>query len=139
MSKHLVHSLALLITLLNDLPRCYDTGIQTDIIFTDLAKAFDTVPHQCLLYKLQWYGVTGDLKNWILSFLNHKTQCVVLDGIFSSRCSILHVSGVPQSTVLGPSLFSIYINDLPESILHSSIKLFADNCVIYKATVVSII
>ena len=58
-------------------------------------------------------------------------QCVVLDGISSHRCSVL--SGVLQGTVLGPTLFSIYINDLPESILHSSIKLFADDCIIYKA------
>ena len=128
----------LLITLLHDLSCCYDTGIQTDIIFTDFAKAFDTVPHQRLLYKLDWYGIRGNLKNWISSFLNHRTQCVVLDGISSPRCPVL--SGVPQGTVLGPTLFSIYINidiydinDLPESILHSSIKLFADDCIIYRA------
>ena len=71
------------------------------------------------------------LKNWISSFLNHRTQCVVLDGISSPRCPVL--SGFPQGTVLGPTLFSIYINDLPESILHSSIKLFAGDCIIYKA------
>ena len=121
----------LLITLLHDLSCCYDTGIQTDINFTDFAKAFDTVPHQRLLYKLDWHGIRGNLKNWISSFLNHRTQCVVLDGISSSRCPVL--SGVPQGTVLGPTLFSIYINDLPESILHSSIKLFADDCIIYRA------
>ena len=121
----------LLITLLHDLSRCYDTGIQTDIIFTDFAKAFDTVPHQRLLYKLDWYGIRGGLKDWVSSFLNCRTQCVVLDGVSSSRCPVL--SGVPQGTVLGPTLFSIYINDLPESILHGSIKLFADDCIIYKA------
>ena len=117
--------------MLHDLSRCYDTGIQTDIIFTDFAKVFDTVPHQRLFYKLEWYGIRDNLKNWISSFLNHRTQCVVLDGISSSRCSVLH--GVPQGTVLGPTLFSIYINDLLESILHSSIKLFADDCIMYKA------
>ena len=55
----------------------------------------------------------------------------MLDGISSSRCSV--VSGVPQGTVLGLTLFSVYINDLHEFILHSSIKLFADDCIIYKA------
>ena len=70
----------LLITLLHELSHCYDIGIQTDITFTDFAKAFDTVPHQRLMYKLEWYGIRGNLKNWISSFLNCRTQCVVLDG-----------------------------------------------------------
>ena len=75
--------------------------------------------------------IRGNIKNWISSFLNNHTQCVVLDGISSPKCSVL--SGVPQGTVLGPTLFSIYINDLPETISHSSVKLFADNCILYKA------
>jgi len=66
--------------------QCYDTGTQTDIIFTDFAKAFDTVPHKCLLYKLEWYGIQGKVKNWISSFLSCRTQCVVLDGMFSPKC-----------------------------------------------------
>ena len=53
----------LLITLLNELSHCYDTGIQTDVIFTDFATTLDTVPHQCLMNKLKWYGIRGNLKN----------------------------------------------------------------------------
>ena len=121
----------LLISLLHDLSLCYDAGIQTDLIFTDFAKAFDTVPHQYLLYKLEWYGIRRNIKNWISSFLNNRTQHVILDGVSSPECSIL--SGVPQGTVLGPTLFSIYINDLPETILYRSVKLFADDCILYKA------
>ena len=121
----------LLITLLHDLSHCYDAGIQIDLIFTDFAKAFDTVPHQRLLYKLEWYGIKRNIKNWIFSFLNNRTQRIVLDGVSSPECSVL--SGVPQGTVLGPTLFSIYINDLPETILYSSVKLFADDCILYKA------
>ena len=60
-----------------------------------------------------------------------RTQCVVLDGVSCPRCSVL--LGVPQGTVLSPTLFSIYINELPETILHSSIKLFADDCILYRA------
>ena len=60
-----------------------------------------------------------------------RTQCVVLDGVSSPRCSVL--SGVPQGTVLSTTLSCIYINDLPETILHSSVKLFADDCILYRA------
>ena len=110
---------------------CYDVGIQTDLIFTDFAKAFDTVPHKRLLYKLEWYGIRGNTNHWISSFLNNRTQRVVLGGVSSPERSVL--SGVPQGTVLGPTLFCIYINDLPETILYSSVKLFADDCILYKA------
>ena len=57
----------LLISLLHDLSHCYDTGIQTDLIFTDFTKAFDTIPHQCLFYKLEWYGINlrGNIKTGI--------------------------------------------------------------------------
>ena len=59
----------LLIALLHDLSRYYDIGIQTDMIFTDFAKAFDTAPHKRLLYKLEWYGIRGSVKKCISSFL----------------------------------------------------------------------
>jgi len=77
------------------------------------------------------HGFRDTVNNWISLFLSRRTQCVVLDSVSSPRCSVL--SGVPQGTVLGPTLFSIYINDLPEAILHSSIKLFANDCILYKA------
>ena len=66
--------------------------------------------------------------------MNNHTQRVVLDGVSSPKCLVL--SGVPQGTILGPILFCIYIhilNDLPEIILYSSVKLFADDCILYKA------
>ena len=79
---------------------------------------------------MEWYGIRGNIKHWISSFLNNCTQRVVLGGVSSPECSVL--SGVPQGIVLGPTLFSIYINDLPETILYSFIKLFADDCILYQ-------
>ena len=83
-------------------------------------------------YCTNWNGmVLEEIKNWISSFLHDRKQRVVLDGVSSPECSVL--SGVPQGTALGPTLFSIYINNFPETILYSSIKLFADDCILYKA------
>ena len=108
----------------------FDKNIQSDLILMDFAKAFDTVPHQRLLYKLQWYGVRGNIYQWIQSFLCKRTQKVVRDGVSSSP--VMVTSGVPQGLVLGPILFLIYINDLPEYIKYSTIRLFADDCILYR-------
>ena len=67
----------LLITLLHDLSHFYDAGIQTDLIFTNFAKAFDMVPHKRLLYKLGWYSIRGNIKNWISSLLNKRVVQMV--------------------------------------------------------------
>ena len=83
------------------------------------------------VYQLEWYGIRGNTNHWISSFLNNCTQRVVLGGVSSPEYLVL--SGVPQGTVLGPTLFRIYINGLPETIVYSSVKLFADDCVLYKA------
>ena len=96
----------------------------------DFAKAFNKVPHKRLLYKLHWYGIRGSIHHWIQSFLSNRTQRVVIDNISSLPVSI--TSGVPQGTVLGPLLFLIYINDLPDYIKHSTIRLFADDRILYR-------
>ena len=120
-----------LISLVQDLTLNYDKDIrQTDLISMDFTKAFDTVPRRRLLYKLQWYGVQGKMHRWIAIFLTDRSQSVVLGGVQSSSISV--TSGFPQGTVLGPLLFLIYINDLPDCIKHSTIKLFTDDCIIYR-------
>ena len=97
----------------------------------DLAKAFDTVAHHRLLYKLEWYGIRGRVHQWIAGFLTVRHQRLLLDGAQSSLAGVS--SGVPQGTVLGPILFLIYINDLPDCVSHSTIRLFADYCIIYRS------
>ena len=97
----------------------------------DFSKAFDTVPHKRLLSKLQLYGITGPVHQWISAFLSGRKQCVVVDGSRSNEEDVL--SGVPQGTVLGPLLFLLHINDLP-SVVHpdSCSPLFADDCLLYR-------
>ena len=102
---------------------------QTDVIIMDFAKAFDKVPHRRLSYKLDHYGIRGSTQKWISSWLSERSQKVVLDGQASDPVPVL--SGVPQGWVLGSVLFLIFINDIPDNI-RSSVRLFADDCVLYR-------
>ena len=95
----------------------------------DFAKAFDNVSHKRLLYKLNYYGIRGSTHKRIASWFSVRYQKVVLDGQASDSVPVL--SGVPQGSVLGPVLFLIFINDLPDNI-RSSVRLFADDCVLYR-------
>ena len=96
------------------------------MVLIDFSKAFDKVPHQRLLFKLNYYGVRGDTLDYICSFLGHRKQRVLLDGCKSSQLDV--ISGVPQ----GPFLFLAYINDLPEAVVHPDSHLFADDCLVYR-------
>ena len=103
---------------------------QVDVILLNFAKAFDKVPHQRLLYKLNYYGIRGVTLKWIEAFLGCRKQQVLLDGSKSQQADV--ISGVPQGTVLGPLLFLAFINDLSESVKGSDPRLFADDCLLYK-------
>ena len=120
-----------LITTFQDIAESYDKkGSQIDIAVLYFSKAFDTVPHDGLLSKLKHYGIDNNIWQLISNFLKNHKQCVVVDGISSSPVDV--DSGVPQGTVLGPILFLLHIiNDLP-SIISSKVRLFADDCLIYK-------
>ena len=112
----------------DDLAYHLDQGNQVDVIVLDFRKAFDTVLHRRLLSKLDHLGIRGSIYGWIQAFLTDRKQKVVVDGAESTSESVL--SGVPQGTVMGPLLFLLYINDLPQSI-KSQVRLFADDALIY--------
>jgi len=86
-------------------------GKQTDVLIMDFSKAFDKVSHSLLVHKLDHYGIRGKTNTWIQNFLSDRSQAVVVDGEKSSYIDV--VSGVPQGSVLKPSLFLFYINDMP--------------------------
>ena len=98
-------------------------------IFIDLKKAFDTVNHDILLLKLEHYGIRGAPLEWFKSYLSNRKQYVFYNGVSSSVLSV--TCGVPQGSVLGPLLFLIYINDLPNISEKLQFFLFADDTNIY--------
>ena len=85
------------------------------MVYLDFQKAFDTVPHKRLMVKLQAYGISGVILNWINAFLNRRTQRVIVNGIASRKEAVL--SGVLQGSVLRTLLFVLYINDLPNTLV----------------------
>ena len=117
-----------LITTTHDLAKTIQDNKSVHAAILDCSKAFDKVPYQCLLRKLELYGIWENLLKWFESFLIGRTQSVICDG--SQSKSIMVTSGLPQGTVLGPLLLLLYVNDLPAN-LQSSVKLFADDAFVY--------
>jgi exonuclease III len=108
-----------------------DNGDQTDVIYFDLSKAFDSVPHNLLLHKLKSFGICGKLLAWLSDYLTNRLQRVTLNGSDSEWLPV--TSGVPQGSILGPLLFILYINDLPDILSHNTLcAIFADDTKIYR-------
>ena len=120
-----------LIQVMDEFTEMIDRGENIDVIYLDFRKAFDSVPHERLLQKLLGYGICGEIQSWVRAFLSDRKQCVRVGNDISAKADVL--SGIPQGSILGPVLFTIFINDLPDT-LSSSCKIFADDTKIYGPT-----
>jgi hypothetical protein len=120
------HSTSLaLIEILDRVKHDLDCGNYVSGIYLDLSKAFDTVNHEILLHKLNYYGVRGHVLQWFRSYLTNRTQYTQVNSVLSKPTTIK--IGVPQGSVLGPLLFLIYINDIHSCIPDSELRIFADD------------
>ena len=121
-------TLSAIVECLHDIYLNLNKHKDTYIVFLDLKKAFDTVSHKILLNKLKMVGLEQNSLNWLRSYLGDRQQRTLIDGNCSSELNVMY--SVPQGSILGPTLFTIYINDL-EPHVKSNINLYADDTIIY--------
>ena len=101
-----------------------ENGKIIGMLALDLRKAFDTVNHKIILDKLKHYGISGICLNWFCSYLESRTQMACINGSVSDPLII--TTGIPQGSILGPLLFTIYMNDVPKCLQHCTTNMYAD-------------
>ena len=102
-----------------------DNGFLNSVVFIDLKKAFDTIDHEIILRKMSYFGADQETITWFQSYLSNRTQRCNVNGRLSTPHTI--TCGLPQGTILGPLLFLMYINDLPNCLQDASPRMFPDD------------
>ena len=120
--------LTYLLETLDDITNSLDEGEGLDMIYVDYRKAFDSVPHRRLIHKVRRYVFGEVYINWIRGFLTNRKQRVYLRGHFSEPRDVL--SWVFQGSVLGPLLFVLFVNDIPE-VVNGKVKMYADDTKVF--------
>ena len=118
----------LLIVVSDRIARVFNRSGVTRAVALDMSKAFDRVWHAGLLHKLKSYGILGEMFDLISSFLSNRQLRVVLDGKSSQEYPVN--AGVPQGSILGPTLFLLYVNDVPDGVI-CDIGIYADDTTLY--------
>ena len=120
-----------LLSVFHDINSSLDSGTQTDVIYLDFSKAFDSVPHSLLCSKLKHFGFSGHLHAWFTSYLKNRKQRVSIEGVSSDWLPV--TSGVPQGSILGPILFILYTNDIGDHLSQgTTIALYADDTKVFR-------
>lgn len=114
-----------LVSFIDSVIKDVDSRSSVDVIYADFSKAFDLVNHSILLKKLATFGIGNNLLKWCGSYLSNRSASVVINGCNSSPYTM--TTGVPQGSHLGPILFNVFINDIPDIIINSQCFLFADD------------
>ena len=119
----------MLLSLTNRWKMELDKGLTVGAIFVDFRKAFDSLSHNILSLKLQAVGICGNLHEWLMNYLSDRCQCTLVNGYISDLTLVQY--GIPQGSLLGPRLYTIYVNDLPDAITLGNVLMYADDTTLY--------